>query len=301
MKKSTFPVYDIATLSDFKQEDIQISRFAPYLEVHPNLHSPHKHSFYHLVLFTEGGGSHAIDFNSFKVKPFQVYFMIPGQVHSWSFEGHVDGYVINFSGQFFQSLLLNPDYLEQFAFFDGIAENAVVDLPEEMQNEVRALFERIVSESESIGPLSADMVKTLLLQFFISVSRLGIQQIRPSVSTYNYTLFKSFQRLVEKNFATLKLPRDYAALLYITPNHLNALCNEVMNLSAGEVIRNRIVLEAKRLLMNFDLSISEIAYRLNFQDNSYFTKFFKKLENIGPEEFRKHFNIKDHENNTKLK
>lgn len=288
MKNSTFPVYDIATLSDFKQEDIQISRFAPYLAVHKNLHLPHKHNFYHMVLFTEGGGSHAIDFISFDVKPYQVYFMVPGQVHGWSFEGHVDGYVINFSAQFFQSLLLNPDYLEQFAFFDGNAENSVVDLPAEMHDDVRRLFERLLTESENAARLSADMVKAIMLQFFISVSRLVVQQEK-TVSTYNYTLYKSFQRLVEKNFAELKLPRDYAALLYITPNHLNALCNEVVSLSAGEVIRNRIVLEAKRLLMNFDLSISEIAYRLNFQDNSYFTKFFKKQEGIGPEEFRKQF------------
>jgi len=292
MKKSTFPVYDIATLSDYKQEDIQISRFAPYLAIHPNLYSPHKHNFYHLVFFTKGGGSHAIDFMSFKVKPCQVYFMIPGQVHSWSFEGHVDGYVINFSAQFFQSLLLNPDYLDQFPFFDGIAENSVIDLPEAMHGDALRLFEQIVAESENMLPLSGDMVKSLLLQFFIMVSRAGTQQVRASVSTYNYTLFKNFQRLVEKNFAELKLPRDYAALLYITPNHLNALCNEVIGLPAGEVIRNRIVLEAKRLLMNFDLSISEIAYRLIFQDNSYFTKFFKKQEGIGPEEFRKKFNIK---------
>jgi AraC family transcriptional regulator, transcriptional activator of pobA len=301
MKKSTFPVYDIATLSDFKQEDIQISRFAPYLDIHPNLHLPHKHNFYHLVLFTEGGGSHAIDFTSFKVKPFQVYFMIPGQVHGWSFEGRVDGYVINFSGQFFQSLLLNPDYLEQFAFFDGVAENSVIDLPKELQGNVRNLFEQMIAESEKPVPFSADMIRSLLLQFFIMVSRLGAQQGRSSVSIYNYTLFKNFQRLVEKNFAEMKLPRDYAALLYITPNHLNALCNEVINLSAGEVIRNRIILEAKRLLTNFDLSISEIAYRLNFQDNSYFTKFFKKQEGIGPEEFRKNFNTKDHENKHKLR
>lgn len=297
MKKSTFPVYDIATLSDFKQEDIQISRFAPYLAVHPNLHSPHKHNFYHLVLFTDGGGSHAIDFMSFKVKPYQVYFMIPGQVHSWSFEGHIDGYVINFSGHFFQSLLLNPDYLEQFTFLDGTAENSVIDLPVEMHNEVKLLFEQMVAESEHNLYLSADMVKSLLLQFFIKVSRLNIRQATSSVSAYNYTLFKNFQRLVEKNFTELKLPRDYAALLYITPNHLNALCNEVINLSAGEVIRNRIVLEAKRLLMNFDLGISEIAYRLNFHDNSYFTKFFKKQEGIGPEEFRKHFKKYKNENN----
>jgi AraC family transcriptional activator of pobA len=101
--KKDIPVYDICTLSEFKQEDILISRFAPYLAQHHKLHLAHKHTFYHLVLFTEGAGTHAIDFQQFAVKPFQIYFMIPGQVHSWNFNGPVDGYVINFSVPFFQS------------------------------------------------------------------------------------------------------------------------------------------------------------------------------------------------------
>ena len=76
-------------------------------------------------------------------------------------------------------------------------------------------------------------------------------------------------------------------MLFITPNHLNALCKEHWGMQAGEVIRNRIILEAKRLLVNQQTSISEIAYTLNFKDNSYFSKFFKKSVGITPEEFRK--------------
>jgi AraC-like DNA-binding protein len=89
------------------------------------------------------------------------------------------------------------------------------------------------------------------------------------------------------NFATHKLPKDYAEMLFITPNHLNALCRETLNTPAGEIIRNRVALEAKRLLTNLDLTITEIAYRLGFADNSYFTKFFKKQTNTNPEDFRK--------------
>ena len=90
-----------------------------------------------------------------------------------------------------------------------------------------------------------------------------------------------------QHYIDVKLPKDYAELLYITPNHLNAVCKDVLGLSAGEVIRNRTLLEAKRLLTNPRLNISEIAFNLNFSDNSYFTKFFKKIEGITPEEFRK--------------
>ena len=83
------------------------------------------------------------------------------------------------------------------------------------------------------------------------------------------------------------MPKDYASLLYITPNHLNALCKELLGESAGELIRKRIILEAKRLLVIKDYSIAEVAYELNFNDNSYFTKFFKKIEGMTPEDFRK--------------
>jgi len=299
--KKEIPVYDICTLSEFKQEDILISRFAPYLAQHHNLSLAHKHTFYHLVLFTEGAGTHAIDFEQFEVKPYQIYFMIPGQVHSWSFEGPVDGYVINFSIQFFQSFLLKPDYLEQFSFFNGSINDAVVDLPATVQPEIISLFEQLITESKKGERLGADMVKALLLQVFIQIGRLGYEKQSGNINAYNYTLLKNFQKLIEQHYQTLRLPKDYAELLYITPNHLNALCKDVLGLAAGEIIRNRIILEAKRLLINLNLTISEIALKLGFDDNSYFTKFFKKLTSFTPEEFRKDTLKITHHENTKLR
>jgi AraC-like DNA-binding protein len=93
--------------------------------------------------------------------------------------------------------------------------------------------------------------------------------------------------LLERHYLKLRWPKEYAALLYITPHHLNAICREFLGVSTGEAIRNRIILEAKRLLVNIDLSISEVSYQLNFNDNSYFTKLFKKQVGSTPEEFRR--------------
>jgi len=285
--KNTIPVYDICKLSDFQQDDLLISRFGAYLKKHTNLHFPHKHTFYHLVLFTKGGGTHAIDFKTFDVAPYQIYFMIPGQVHSWSFEGETDGYVIHFSQAFFQSFLLKNDYLEQFPFFSGIVEDAVINIESIHQRLISDLFEEIIAESENPARMGLDLIKAILLQLFILIGRMNADSKQIQQPHYNYTLLKNFQKLIEKNFSALKLPKEYAQLLYITPNHLNAVCNDILGVSAGDVIRNRILLEAKRLLINLDLSVSEIAYRLNFNDNSYFTKFFKKYAGLTPEEFRK--------------
>ncbi|MGF7078730.1 AraC family transcriptional regulator [Mucilaginibacter sp. UYCu711] len=284
--KTAIPIYDICSLTQ-KREDILIERFAPYLKSHRNLHLAHKHSFYHLVYFTKGGGSQTIDFEQVPVKPNQVYFMIPGQVHNWAFKGEVDGYIINFSVPFFQSFLLKANYLEEFPFFTGIINDAVIDVPAELQPKVIQLFEELIQETGEPKPLEMDMVRSIMLQLFISIARLGLNTVNKAIPSYNYTLLRSFQKLIEKNYTSIKMPKGYAELLYITPNHLNALCNDVLGMPAGEVIRNRIALEAKRLLINNDLTVQEIAGQLNFADNSYFTKFFKKQVGITPEEFRK--------------
>lgn len=281
------PVVDICNLTDFRDDDVLISRFAEYLSAHHNLRKAHRHTFYHLLLFTKGGGNHTIDFSSFSVKPYQIYFMVPGQVHSWDFEGEVDGYVVNFSASFFQSFLLRPDYLESFSFFNGIAEDSVINLPCELQAKAKHIFEELVSYSSQNNTFRWDTVRVLLLQLFLEIEKHTHTNKLPSIPSFNYTLLKNFQKLVDKHYISLKRPMDYAEQLYITPNHLNALCKEHLGITAGEVIRNRVLLEAKRMLVNQNLSISEISYTLNFSDNSYFTKFFKKYEHITPEEFRK--------------
>jgi len=287
MIKNPFPVYDVSSLSDFKQEDILIKRFAPYLSIHENLREAHKHSFYHVMLFTVGAGTHTIDFKTFPVKPYQLYFMVPGQVHSWQFEGKVDGYVLNFSVSFLQSLLLRPDYLEQFPFFNGSVDAAVIDLPENLQTRMKELFEILVDENETDARMSVDMVQTTMLQIFILAGRLSLDKTDANPSSYNYVLLKNFKKLIEDNYSKTRLPKDYAMMMFITPNHLNSLCKSSLGMSSGELIRNRVILEAKRLLINPVLTITEIAYKLNFEDNSYFSKFYKKQTGMTPEEFRK--------------
>ncbi|MDF2430388.1 MAG: AraC family transcriptional regulator, transcriptional activator of pobA, partial [Mucilaginibacter sp.] len=163
----------------------------------------------------------------------------------------------------------------------------VIDLPEDVHQKVFNLFEEIIDESECNHAQGNDMLRVLILQLFITINRLNNVTINNGPASYNQTLLKNFQKLIGQHFAKLKLPRDYADLLYITPNHLNAICKDMVGMQAGEIIRNRILLEAKRLLTNPQLSITEISFMLNFNDNSYFTKFFRKAEGITPEEFRK--------------
>lgn len=289
MSKGVLPTYSIPTLKDTppSMKDLVADDFAHYLDEHKNLHFPHKHSFYHLVYFSEGTGNHSIDFIQFPVERGQVYFMIPGQVHSWDFKTQPDGYIVNFSEQYINALVANPRYLDQFSFFSGIANEQVITIPADGRKEVEQILETVVREGNSKNELKDDYARAALVQLFILVNRYTSKANGHHSSSYNSVLLKNFQKLIDQHYKEKKLTKDYAAMLYVTPNHLNALCKDVTGRSAGELIRDRILLEAKRLLVNAKLTISEIALELDFADNSYFSRFFKKYEGITPEVFRK--------------
>ncbi|MHA4844880.1 AraC family transcriptional regulator [Flavitalea antarctica] len=290
IKKAKIPVYDIRSIERGARHNLMVQRFDSYLEEHyEHLHRPHRHSFFHLVLFTGGSGTHTIDFRNYKVKPFQMYFMAPGQVHSWHFDNNIKGYVVHFEENLFTPFLAHPRYLERFGFLRGNPESVVCNLPEAAHKLMIGLFESLLQETTGETEHHLDMVRIRLLEIFIMAERYcGHKPVKPGAE-HKMTLLRSYQELIEQHYRDLKLPKQYADLLYITPNHLNALCQDLLGKTAGDLIRDRVLLESKRLLTNADMTITEIAYDLNFKDNSYFNRFFKKETGITPDEFRKSF------------
>ena len=288
MAKKAFPVFGIDHLVANRSDNdlLNADRFSDYLAGNPHLSSLHSHSFYHLLYFTEGAGTHSIDFVSFPVKKGMLYFMKPGQVHAWDFKGKVDGYIVNFSPTFFDRQFIGTRLVDRFPFFGGKVERQVVQVHKDTQPKAEALLRDIVSEQAARREDGPAMIAALLLQFFLLVNRQGGQPYHTESPGYHATILHNFERLLEDHFRELRLPKDYAALLYITPNHLNALCKEWLGMPVGEVIRNRVVLEAKRLLIDFGLSVGEIARELHFVDASYFVKFFKKYTGHTPDQFR---------------
>jgi len=289
MPKEQLPVFSIPALreSNDKYPELVASRLKEYLASRPYLFQPHRHSFYHLVYLTAGHGKHTIDFVHYSVNAGQIYFMVPGQAHNWKFTGEVDGYVINFTEDFFNDFLKYSSYPEQFQFFTGGSEEQIIQLSKESQKVVTGIFEKIITEQEqNTDAYAIDIIRTLLLQLFIVVNRqIELTQKEYGLRT-NHFVLRNFKKLVEENYRHIKLPGEYAARLHVTPNYLNALCKDLLGKTAGEILRERIVLEVKRLLVNTEMTIAEIANHLNFEDRSNFTKFFKRIAGITPEAFR---------------
>jgi AraC-like DNA-binding protein len=99
-------------------------------------------------------------------------------------------------------------------------------------------------------------------------------------------LARRFRQAVERSFRASTSVRDYAQMLGVTPSHLSESLRLETGLTAGELIRARLLLEAKRLLLHSELTIAEIGYELGFEDPSYFSRFVRREIETSPVEFR---------------
>jgi AraC-like DNA-binding protein len=146
-------------------------------------------------------------------------------------------------------------------------------------------FLHMESETKKPDDFSSDAIFYSIGTLLVRTSRLYLH-MSPAKRAGSQDLLFELQELIEKHFMELRAPKDYAVFLNITPNYLNAICKKRSGRSAGELIRQRVLLEAKRLLAHTQLTIAEIAYTLNFDDNSYFGRYFKKYTGVTPETFR---------------
>ncbi len=282
------PTYSICNLlgADRCMTEIVVTRLRDFVDTHRDISFPHRHDFYQIVLFTRGGGRHSIDFQQYEVLPHQVYYMAPGQIHTWGFDANTEGYLVNFNESFFTSICHNPHFVREFPLFSNIGGVSVNTLDLTCCAEVEQTFAQMLEEFEKGDDYAMDILRGMLTIVLVRLSRAAPNTFKEGASKHHLVLMRQFEKLIEAHFREKHLPKAYAELLFVTPNHLNALTNEVAGKSAGELIRERILLEAKRLLANSDLMIGQIAETLHFEDNAYFTRFFKKYLGTTPEGFR---------------
>jgi len=221
-----------------------------------------------------------------KVRPFALYFIMPGQVHSWSFSEDVKGFALFFKLDFYTNYtrerhlgknpLFNSSSLCNYLQLDPKAEGALVNLLDLMHGEF-----------QNNNPGREEVLRNGLDMLLVRIARYCDQNtLRAPIHSLSQQVAR-LQRLIETNFREMRLPNEYAEKMNISPKHLNALCKRTLNKTVTDLIHERVILEAKRLLAFTDLRIKEVADDLGFNDKSYFLRFFKKRTGVTPEQFRK--------------
>ncbi|WP_338647321.1 AraC family transcriptional regulator [Flavobacterium sp. KS-LB2] len=283
MKK--YPIYNIQRFNCTSvNSDLYINTFKNHLIDHSFVEEPHRHNSYVLVFFTKGSGTHEIDFDIFTIQPGSMFFLQPGQMHHWNLSDDVEGFVIFYSQEMY-NLYFGQKTIADYPFYSSVDNK-----PEMVFNvsELKAIlpyFESLIVEIQSNQLLKQDKIMNLLDIIHIEIARKYSETHLHEAHSYNVKI-KNFEVLLEHNFKTEKAPFFYASQLTITLKHLNRICNEMLQKTTTEVITARIILEAKRMLMDKKFTVNEIATELGFDDYSYFTRLFKKNTGMTPTDFR---------------
>jgi AraC-like DNA-binding protein len=283
MKK--YPIYNIQRFNDNAvNSDLYINTFKNHLINHSFVEEPHRHSSYVLVFFTNGSGTHEIDFTSFRIQAGSMFFLQPGQMHHWSLSEDIDGFIIFYSQEMY-NLYFGQKRIDEYPFYSSVNNKPEMVFDENESKAILPYFNSIVSEIRGNKMLKQDKIMNLLDIIHIEIARKYNATNLYEAHSYNVKI-KDFEMLLERYFKTQKTASFYASQLHITLKHLNRICNEILKKTTTEVIIDRIVLETKRMLMDKKLTINEIATALGYDDYSYFTRLFKKHVGITPTAFR---------------
>ncbi|MDQ1162835.1 AraC family transcriptional activator of pobA [Chryseobacterium sp. SORGH_AS 447] len=256
---------------------------------HRHIEKAHRHDFYATILFTGGSGVHEIDFHTYEVSAGSLFFMSPGQVHSWELSDDIEGYIFFCSQDFYEMHYVNQK-LRNFPFFGSVNFPRKLQLDISELNNSVALMTALQKEYQSQEIMKDGMMLSLMSQIFIQSARLFSRDSNHSAASASLSYFKhyqEFERLVEAHFTKEKSIAFYAALLNISPKHLNRITQTVVQKTATEIITERVVLEAKRMLMYLDESLVDIAFRLGYEEYSYFVRVFRKTSGMTPTQFIK--------------
>ncbi len=249
---------------------------------------PHRHNYYEIFLFIKGGGTHEIDFETFPIESNSVHFVSPGQVHKVKRELDSFGYVLFFSRDFYYLNLPNKNILYELPFLNNNTTKPILNLSKEEFLIFKNLVESIKNEHQSDNELKEPVIRSYL-NIILLKSKGFFDQLKGDSSSggnVSSELVYNFKILIEKNYRKLHLVKEYADLLSTTPEHLNEETRKIRGITASDLISDRIILESKRLLMYSEFSNKEIAYFLNYEDPSYFSRFFKNKIGVSPSDFR---------------
>ena len=253
---------------------------------------PSQQTFYEIYWVTEGNGKHFIDFVEYDSRPNSLHLSGPGQVRYWDINTPIRGYAILFEPTLFM-VHGEKGLLNQLSFFQPISSLSTIYPTASDATWFQNTFEQIEKEF-----IQQNFARSLNIVSWLQLLLVQIQRIILSTQDSSETVFAEnhlinrYLRLVEKHAASQHKVEWYASELGVTITYLSKIVKEMMGVTAGAILRKRIVLEAKRLLVHTELTVAEVATELNFEDASYFGRFFKRETKQTPRTFSKHFATK---------
>jgi AraC family transcriptional regulator, transcriptional activator of pobA len=247
--------------------------------------APHRTSFYRIIWFQEGNPVHTVDFKKIKITSPSLLFIQKDKIHKFDKNKMHDGKVLIFTDDFLFRTETNRNFLQNAQIFN----TAEPVLLKHVDDNLKYLFNTIEDEIlDAKQHFKSDVLYHLLNTFLYTAERLtSIEYPNLFTKSANISLVNSFLELMENNYKKRLSIEKYATLLHVTVTKLNQALHDVKGRTGKEIVTERLLLEAKRLLAYSDLNIKETAFELGFKEPTNFVKFFQGNAKQTPVQFQK--------------
>lgn len=270
------------------REAIHVAQFDRVAENYEGHIKPHIHNNLHQIFIVEEGALVLLFNDERHTVRAKSYLSIPKNIlHGFYIDDATTGWLISLSDSVFEGPFLpldpsirTPDEIQVVGF----------DLDDPTHADLYHIMHRCVHEFNHELPHKEIALEHLVGLLLVVMSRIPPAQklALKSFDTGYKTYFRRFTQLVRENYS-FAIPMDfYASKLSITTGHLNRVCKSITGSSPKAIIIDYFIAEAKRMLQQQKLSISEIAYTLGFDDPGYFTRLFRQKTGLTPKGYRNH-------------
>lgn len=245
-------------------------------------------SFYEIIFITQGNGIFLLDDVVIPYQTGTIMFLPPNRRREWLTENQTDAYVILYEGEFIERFFNDNLFVYRFHYFHN--HNTPFHLDTDL-NDFNAYIGKVIEIKSEINNLINDsdhLLRSILYYLLIKLNRQYVHQHQIKGELFENIEVLKFIRLLEKNFKEKHQVNDYTKMLEISKTYLNQKLKS-FGKSASDLIKSRILIEAKKELLYTDLTVSEISYNLNFSEPANFNRFFKKLTSTTPHKFRAEF------------
>ena len=249
-----------------------------------------RNNFFTLIWVTEGAGTVNADFDGHDFEANSLFTFAPYQPFVFTSTKPIKGIAIYFHFDFFCIHKHQKELELNGVLYNNVYQPPFVKVDESSAATFKMLCEQIEAEMQNAALAQHELLVSYLKIFLITASRLKIEQ-QPKVAemvkdSKEPFILQKLKDAIEENFKTKHTASEYADLLYISPKALAKITKTHFNKTLSSLINERIIIEAKRELYLTDKTVKEIAYELGYEDEFYFSRFFKVNADVSPQLYR---------------
>lgn len=242
--------------------------------------------YFEIVFFKKGSGQLILNYQKIEVQDNSIVFISPFQKRQWKLDAeNFDFTVLAFQEDFLNEFFSDKLFTYRLSYFYQLEFPLNIQVEKESIERYCVLLSEIKSELVKTRVDSVHIIRSLIYYLLQKLNRVYAETHHLSLKNQDTNYAFQFKKLIETNIEHKQRISDYTALMGTSRITLNKAVKEQFNLTATDLLKQRLLIEIKDYLIHSEMTISEIAYKLHISEPNYLMRFFKKQTGMTTSEF----------------